>query len=190
MQQPEVSARPIKGVSIIRDPKTAEKLVDPMRRTILSMLANHAMTESGLAKALGLTESAIGYHLKTLESIGLARVVKRELEPHGILQKFYGASAMVFIIDTNHLPQEISRYFFPINIERIRGCLCGLPVEKLGLVKDDATVERLATQFVEYLIEAGTDYKDEASIGREELTLRLYRESFEKMLAKEPLSNK
>lgn len=185
--QSDDSALRTNGVSIISDQKTAKKLVDPMRRTILSMLANHAMTESGLAKALGLTESAIGYHLKTLESIGLVRVVRREPEPHGIIQKFYGTSAMVFIIDTNHLPQQISRYFYPINIERVRGCLCGLPAEKLEAVKGDATVEKLATKFLEYLIEASESYKGEVRIGREELILRLYRDSFEKMLAREPL---
>jgi DNA-binding transcriptional ArsR family regulator len=188
MNMPDPLPR-MRGVNIVNDPKTAEKLVDPMRRTILSMLANHPMTESGLAKTLGLTESAIGYHLKTLEAIGLVRVVKREPEPHGILQKFYGASAMVFIIDTNHLPQEISRYFFPINLERIRGFLCGLPADKLDAVKDDRTVERLATEFVDHLIAAGNAYKDEARLGREELNIKLYREAFGKMLEKEPLNS-
>jgi len=182
--QPQNPTHAMKGVNIISDPKIAEKLVDPMRRTILSMLANHPMTESNLARTLGFTESAIGYHLKTLEAIGLVRVVKREPEHHGILQKFYGLSSIVFIIDTNHLPLEISRYFFSIDMERIRGCLCSLPADELDLVKDDRTVERLATQFVDCLIEASAGYKDEVRFGREELTLRLYREAFEKMLAK------
>jgi len=180
----------VKGVSIISDPKIAEKLVDPMRRTILNMLANHPMTESNLAKTLGFTESAIGYHLKTLEAIGLVRVVKREPEHHGILQKFYGLSATVFIIDTHHLPREISRYFFPVDMERIRGCLCGLPADKLDIVKDDVAVEKLAALFVDYLIEASADYKGEVCLGREELTVRLYREAFARMLAKEPLRSR
>lgn len=180
----------MRGVHIVDDTKTAEKLVDPMRRTILTLLANHPMTESGLAKTLGLTESAIGYHLKTLEAIGLVRVVRREPEPHGILQKFYGASAMVFVIDTNHLPQEISRYFLPINLERIRGFLSGLSADKLEAVKDDRTVERLAAQFVDHLVEAGNAHKDEVDLGREELNIKLYREAFLMMLLKENLNTK
>jgi DNA-binding transcriptional ArsR family regulator len=173
----------MKGVQIVNDPKMAEKLVDPMRRTILSMLANCPMTESRLARTLGLTESAIGYHLKTLEAIGFVRVVKREPEPHGIIQKFYASSAIVFIIDTNHMPQSISRYFFPIDIERMRGGLSILSRGNALVPVDDRTVEKLATQFVDFLIEASGDYGGEMVLGREELTMKLYSAAFQRMIA-------
>ena len=61
----------LKAVVIVGERKKAELLIDPMRRTILNLLADKSMTESQLAEVLGLTESAVGHHLKVLEGVQL-----------------------------------------------------------------------------------------------------------------------
>ncbi len=174
------------AVKIVDNPRMAELLIDPMRRTILSLLADKAMTETQLAGALGLTESAVGHHLKTLSEVELVRLVKKEPESHGILQKFYRASALCFVIDFRKLPQEVSRYFFSVNIERIRGAICALYiVQKWKNHLSSHEIEILAELLAGTLIEVAENYKDSTvSMDRETFTVKLYNEALLKMLNK------
>ncbi|MBI2185471.1 MAG: helix-turn-helix domain-containing protein [Thaumarchaeota archaeon] len=173
----------MKAVVVVDDPKVAELLIDPMRRTILNILADRTMTESQLSESLGLTGSAVGHHLRALEGAGLVRIVKRELEVHGILQKFYGACALSFVVDTRKMPQEVSRYFFPINIERFRGVLSVLQTLVKGVSFPTASVERMSEVFAHTLAEVAESYQDrEVSVDRETFTVKLYGEALLEML--------
>ncbi|MBM5805990.1 MAG: ArsR family transcriptional regulator [Candidatus Verstraetearchaeota archaeon] len=163
---------------IIDEPTVAKRLIDPMRRTIINILADQSMTESQLAKSLGLTESAVGHHLKSLEAAGLVSIVKREPERHGIIQKFYRARALSFVIDARNMPQDIARYFFPTNIERIRGALsCLSPAGKRQI--STAIVEDLSKKFADTIAEVARGHAEEevSSVDRETFTIGLYKEA-------------
>ena len=79
----------VRGVVVVSDAEVTKLLTDPMRRTILTFLSGRQMTETQLSHILGLTEAAVGHHLKLLGEAGLIRVVRRVPETHGIIQKFY-----------------------------------------------------------------------------------------------------
>jgi hypothetical protein len=81
------------------------------------------MTQAQLADELGLTGASLNYHIKILRSKKLAVVTKREYERHGIKQIFFLAAAYLFIYDLDSLPKDISRYFFPVSLERARGVI-------------------------------------------------------------------
>ncbi|KPV63258.1 MAG: hypothetical protein AOA66_0980 [Candidatus Bathyarchaeota archaeon BA2] len=52
---------------------------------------------------------------------GLITIDKVEAGEHGILQKYYIPIAFLFIIDPDHIPQDVQRYFIRIQIEHLRG---------------------------------------------------------------------
>lgn len=111
---------------VVRNEKTAMLLVDPMRRTMLNLLADDAYTQSQIAQAVGLTDASVGHHLKILTNAKLIRIVRREEETHGIMQSFYRSIALCIVVDTKHMSDSVSKYFFPVNIERIRGAIACL----------------------------------------------------------------
>ena len=96
-------------------------LADFTRTEILRLLSKHPMTETQLSKHLGITKAAIGYHLHLLMDAGLIHIDKVEPEEHGILQKFYTPIADLFIIDPDHMPEDVRRYFIRTQIEHLRG---------------------------------------------------------------------
>ena len=106
---------------VVRDEKIAMLLVDPMRRTILNLLSDDPLTESQLSELLGLTDASIGHHLRILSRAKLIRIEKREEEAHGIMQNFYRSAALCIVVDAGKMSKLVAKYFFPINIERMRG---------------------------------------------------------------------
>jgi DNA-binding transcriptional ArsR family regulator len=140
----------LKVVQIIRDEEAAKLISDPMRRAILNLLRQEPMTEASLAQALGLTDATVNYHLGLLKKIGFLNVVKRDVERHGIVQKFYAPTAYLYLPDVDALPKEVSRYYYPINIERARGVLSALKATGAGLAgrEVDALGEDLARSLV------------------------------------------
>lgn len=174
----------MKMVQLIDDKTVAEVLIDPIRRTILTVLADEEMTESMLAEHLGFTESAIGHHLRVLEREKLIRISKQVPENHGIIQKFYSAEAKAYIIDTRKLPTKILKYFQPINIERVRSLLSLMRVEKKALMTDQ-TIEGLAWDLSNLIAESAERYKKQDFDGdREEAYMWIYSKAFERFMIK------
>lgn len=142
----------MKLVEIIRDSEAAKLISDPMRRAILNLLRQKAMSQSGLAESLGLTDGTVNYHLSLLRKIGFLAVARREVEEHGIMQKFYAPTAYLYLPDVESLPMEAARYYYPVNIERIRGVLSAgsawMPNFRLPRDDVDALGERLAKELV------------------------------------------
>ena len=116
----------MKLVEVVDDEERAKLISDPMRRAILNLLRKRALTEAELADNLGLTDATVNYHLNLLRRSGFIAVVKEELEEHGIMQKFYAPSAFLYLPDIESLPKAVARYYYPINIERVRGILGAL----------------------------------------------------------------
>lgn len=141
----------MKLVEVIRDSEAAKLISDPMRRAILNLLRQKAMSQSELAESLGLTAGTVNYHLRLLRRIGFLNVARKELEGHGIMQKFYAPTAYLYIPDAESLPKEAARYYYPVNTERIRGVVSaggrGAKVLLPG-VDLDALGEELAKELV------------------------------------------
>ena len=112
-----------KAISIIKDPDVIRLLADFTRSEILRLLSERSMTETQLAKELGLTKAAIGYHLRQLKDAGLIALDKVEAEEHGILRKYYLTTAAFFIVDPDYIPEDVKRYFLEVQIEHLRGML-------------------------------------------------------------------
>jgi len=152
----------VKLVEIIQDPEAAKLISDPMRRAILNLLRLHSLTQAELADSLGLTDASMNYHLQLLKKAHFITIVRREEEEHGILQKFYAPSAYLYLPDVGALPQEVARYFYPINIERARGLLSahGNLHEVAGHNGQD--VDRLGEDLARALVTVARQY-----VGRE-----------------------
>lgn len=116
----------MKAAYIVDDPKVAYVLVDPMRRAIMSFLREKPMTQAQLADELGLSDASLNYHMKKLKGAGLVVITKRVAEEHGIIQKFFSPVAFLFVYDLDALPKDISRYFYPVSVERALGMISAL----------------------------------------------------------------
>lgn len=175
----------LKAVQVISNPEVVGLLIDPIRRTILTMLGSKEMTERQMARLLGFKSSSVAHHLRVLEKARLISISRKEPENHGIIQKFYRSNALTFTIDTRKVPASTSRYFYPLNIERIRCFLC--VYDSLHLKNVDISVETLETLAKEYadrLAEAAEKYSDmdAESFNREEIVAKIYNQAFTSLL--------
>jgi DNA-binding transcriptional ArsR family regulator len=78
------------------------------------------MTQAGLANELGLTGASLNHHMKILRSNRLVTIYKREIERHRIMQIFLSSIAYLFVYDLDSLPKNITRYFYPVSLEKAR----------------------------------------------------------------------
>jgi len=152
----------LKLVTIVSNENVAKLLSDPMRRAILNILREMPMNETQLAKRLGLTDATINYHLAILRKARLLIIAKKDVEGHGIVQKFYLPSSYLYLADVEHLPRGVARYYFPINIERVRGALSSF--ESAALKMDNVTasrVDEMGEQLAMILVSIAREYLDE-----------------------------
>lgn len=112
-----------KAVHLVNKPEAIQLLANFKHREILQLLSEHPMTQTTLSRTLGLTKSAIRYHLKQLMQAQLIYIKKVEVENHGILQKFYSPIATFIIARYDQTPANIKRYFIQMQIEHLVGIL-------------------------------------------------------------------
>ena len=67
-------------------------LADPLRTSILHLLAERAATTTELAEAVGRPHGSVDHHLKVLEAAGLVRVV-RSRKVRALTQRWWGRTA-------------------------------------------------------------------------------------------------
>ena len=177
-----------KAVEVIHDPGRAAVLVDPMRREIVRLLAEGEKTQSELAKLLGLSDPSVGHHLNLLRERGLVRIVRKEAEEHGILQKFYEATAYVFLIDSRKMPTEVERYFMPIALERARSIVSVVSVISSGTeVLTAEELEEFAKIVSSTIIDVAKKFTKPWIGTREELLAKIYRNVLDKLISKPDL---
>jgi DNA-binding transcriptional ArsR family regulator len=167
----------VKAVYIVDDPKVAKVLIDPMRRAILELLREKPMTQTHLAKELGLTQASLSYHIKLLKSKKLVNVFQKKAELHGIIQIYFSTSAYLYIYDLNSLPKDMSRYFYPIALERIRAVISVMLLydDKYRLKKDVPTITGLSNVLSELMVKSGRLYiNKEAKFGKENIIFDIY----------------
>jgi DNA-binding transcriptional ArsR family regulator len=177
--------RGLNGVEVIRSAEKARVLVDPMRREIVRLLAQRAMTENELADTLGLSDPSVGHHLKILTQSGLIRVVRKEVEQHGIVQKFYETKAMAHFVDPQAMPLEVERYFMPVSLERARGIVAAL---SMVVSEPEQVSSEQLEQFTKVLALAVMDvaprYVKQWEGDREKLIIRIYRDALNHLMEK------
>ncbi len=180
--------RNLKGVEVIQDTKRAKVLVDPMRREMLRLLSHHDMTENQLADSLGLSNPAIGHHLKILKRAGLIRIARRRIEKHGIVQKFYETNALFYIVNSQQMPLEIERYLMPISLERVRGMVAAASTmahERITI--STIEVETFAKTMNSAILQVAPRYSARSNLDREELIGLIYQEALSALLKKRNL---
>lgn len=176
----------MKAVYIVNSSRVAKVLIDPMRRAILDLLRQKPMTQAQMADELGLTGASLNYHIKILRSKKLVVVAKREYESHGIKQIFFLAAAYLFIYDLDSLPKNISRYFFPVSLERARGVISML-IRNNGnnsIVQTPTISNRIAEKLSRQLVKLSKSYEQkEVNYAEEKVIYEIYTKAVSELLA-------
>ncbi|HZW56694.1 MAG TPA: ArsR family transcriptional regulator [Nitrososphaerales archaeon] len=171
---------------VVSDEKIAMLLVDPMRRTILNLLADGEYTQSQMAEIVGLTNASVGHHIRILSEANLIKVVRREEEIHGIMQNFYRSVALCIVVDIERMSKSVSKYFFPINIERLRGAVAALTSEnvvdtrtKMNTKRSEEIAENLAISIARQARRLGNQ---KTRLDRESITIEIYRRALKETI--------
>jgi DNA-binding transcriptional ArsR family regulator len=173
----------MKDIEVVAEPGKAKVLVDPMRREIVRLLADRPTTEKELAEALGLSDPSVGHHLKILRESGLVRLARKEAEEHGIIQKFYEANALFYVINDRNMPLEIKRYFMPVGLERTRGMIAALKaIVGEPRIVNTKELEELAKTIDSTIVEIAQRRTRQWKENREELIVGLYQDALTHIL--------
>ena len=83
-------------LEVIEDPAAATAALDPLRLRILSVLGSPGSATT-VAAQLGETRQKVNYHLRTLEQLGLVRLVE-ERARRGLTERVVQASAGSYVV--------------------------------------------------------------------------------------------
>ena len=170
------------AVCIVDDPEKIKLLADFTRAEILQLLCEHPMTEAQLSEQLGLTRAAVGYHLNLLLKAELIYLERVEPEGHGILQKFYSPIAALFIVDCDHIPHDVKRYFIQMQIMYLRGMFITFQLNHRFFGVSPATLEKLAVAMLKQLERTGRKHAEEGPVDNAEtLKVKIYAEALESL---------
>jgi DNA-binding transcriptional ArsR family regulator len=150
------------AVYIGDETKLAKILVDPMRRAILDLLREKPMTQAALANELGLSGASPNYHIKIPRSKKLVVNAKKEVERHRLMQIFFSTVAYLFVYDLDSLPKNISRYFYPISLERVRAIVSLLMVKDspaYRIEQNPEAINILSERLCRLLLKTAKSYK-------------------------------
>jgi leucyl aminopeptidase (aminopeptidase T)/DNA-binding MarR family transcriptional regulator len=92
--------RTMKGLRVLSDHKDLLLLGNKNAYAILNLLREQEYSGTGVAKVLGIKAQLATYYLNKLEKRGLAEIVRTE-QVHGIMKKFFRATAEHFLILSN-----------------------------------------------------------------------------------------
>jgi len=149
-----------KAIHFANHSKEIQLLANFKHREILQLLSEHPMTQTELSQTLGLTKSAIGYHLKQLLQANLIYIQKVEVESHGIQQKFYSPIANFIIASYDRTPDNIKRYFIQMQIEHVIGILAALQCERAHVFDiTSEIIEKLAIKLWKQLEQTCMKYE-------------------------------
>jgi len=171
------------SVKLIRKPSEAKLLSEPMRREMLRLLCKTPMTETQLAKMLGLRTPTIGHHLSELRKNGFVSVSHQEPGIHGIVEKYYESSAQLYFIDGKNMPLEIVRYYMPVVVERARGVLACAKMKDKSFNPSSEYMELFALALANSISKLAERYDTPVTEADPEACIsRLYSEALEGVL--------
>lgn len=94
----------MQNLAVIDEPAVASAILDPVRSQILAALRTPGSATT-VADQLGLTRQKVNYHLRTLESHGLVRLVE-ERPRRGLTERIMVASARSYLVSPSVLNQS------------------------------------------------------------------------------------
>ena len=176
------------AVRILRSDREAKLVFDDMRRELLRLVAKEALTASKLSTLLGLSPPTVGHHLDALKASGLVEIVSKEPETHGIVQKFYRATAQACIIEARRLSPSVKRYFMPARIERTRGMIAALSIGAAeGYKSSSDSVETVTEELGGFILEAAEHRQaSKTEIDPENVINGIYSEALENLVRMKP----
>lgn len=133
------------------------------------------MTQLQLADKLGLSDASLNYHMKILMKAGLVSIERQEAEEHGIIQKFFAPVAYTFVYDLDAMPKDVSRYFYPLSLERARAAIALMGKKEGSIGRDSKTIDGVAASLSRMLVIVARQYaKKEAAYDSEGLACEMY----------------
>jgi predicted transcriptional regulator len=167
-----------KAIHFVNNSKEIQLLANFKHQEILQLLSEHPMTQTELSQTLGLTKSAIGYHLKQLMQANLIYIKRVEVENHGIQQKFYSPIAAVIVANYDNIPKDVQRNFIQIQIERLRGIFTALQLQHRFSGISPENLEKLAIAMLKQLDKTCRGYKVKKVVkNAETLKIKIYAEA-------------
>jgi len=104
---------------------------------------------------------------------GVVCIEKLEAEKHGILQKYYRPTAALFIVDLEHVPKDVRRYFIQIQVEHLIGIFSAFQLyHRISKISSKA-LEKLAEALLEQLKEVGKKYVGEEMVKEDSGALKI-----------------
>ena len=165
------------------DPDVIRLLADYRHQEMLQLLSEQPMTESQMSKKIGLTRTAIGYHLNPLLKANLIYLQKVEAENHGILQKFYSPIAAFFAVEYDRIPGDVHRFFVQMQIEHLRGVFSALQLHQRFTGISPAQLEELANAMVRQLEHTCREYDGAVPTeNAETIKIRVYADALAALL--------
>ena len=144
-------------LEVIDDPAAATAVLDPVRARVLATLVEPGSATT-VATAIGETRQKVNYHLRTLESHGLVRLVG-ERQRRGLTERLVEASARSYVVapavpgspavDPDRTDRLSSRYLIAVAARLLR--------EAVDLARRaDAANRPLATLTIDAEVRFGT----------------------------------
>ncbi len=131
----------IREVMVVDDPDTMKLLLSGKCNDILELIQSREMSVSEIAKILKINPGSAYYHLKELESHGLARMTREETKGN-MVKKYYGATARNIYIDGQRFKvlqpgdKDPMEEFYDSLIRLMAPFGYVVPPEKSDLIKD------------------------------------------------------
>ncbi len=119
-------------------PTQIKVLSDPSRLRILTMLFEHEMSISGLAKALGLTPATVHHHVGRLREAGVIRPTRQE-QRGNLVETYYEMPAKG--IDSSRAWNDLKDEDKVAYRLAVLGMLKGMIDASLGAIQERGTVE-------------------------------------------------
>ncbi len=188
IRHPANEAIHLDSVRILNTDRAAKLVLDEMRREILRLLAKEALTARKLSTILCLSSPTVGHHLDALSRSGFVEIVGTEAEAHGIVQKFYRATAQAYIVQTRELSPVVRRYFMPARIERTRGMVAALSLNSgPGYLSSSRAVETATEDLGEYIFQVAERRQSQSlESDPEVLVNEIYTEALRQLLSIRP----
>jgi len=109
---------------------------------------------------------------------GLITVSRVEAEEHGILQKYYTPIAVMLIVDPDHIPKDVQRYFVRMEIEHLRGNFSALQLYRHVSKVSSRTLEELVAAMLKQLKIVGQKHTKDMALEDAELSkVKIYTEA-------------
>ena len=190
------------AVKLVRSPRAIRLLMDPARREILRQLTFKPQTATQLAEKMRLTKSTIGHHIAALRRFKFIKTKMAKPGSHGILEKYYEPTAVLFIEDHKKVPRELGKDFLNIHMERLRGLFTTFQItgrtlntlqpyskserQEVGVTTDFDLMHELAKEVAKQMTILGKKYVgSETDMDGENFFRKIYGEALRSVIAKD-----